>query len=833
LDVTVHQLLFLPEIHDNNTIFKADSLVFYGKDGAAWELYSGLLKQDRVDPIQRQYIKAQMLHLSEDSVVVNEIYKDITVGLETAKHYATFVQQSFYELNTGKTLRHIDEVRQKLNDEKSPYYKGKSAYLLARYLYERKNDLDSAWHFLMVARETFEKTKVITPIYQECLELITSFCTYKRKNLLAIRYANALFALDKYLPAADSADEARAYANRAFMMFREGDFEGTIEDIEAGLKRIIPEQNPEIYQNLMKSYLAVYMVQGKEAGWQKIVEVIHENIQCTGKDYIEMNRWKGQLYAYAGRYEQAIPYLKIALQLEKDKGLIHSARYSALCFLLSLSYENLFNFSQALKYVAQNESKEAYDINEMLDHVSSSEGYSFVSGLRCANIYFSEYNYSQNISSLQKAKRFLDVLDRVMFSQFNVAEENAILQFYLESGQDYFHLGMDVHYALWKQTGVNVHLASFVNYSEKSKNSLMYRDIQMAHKQTAVSEDIIQREFNLRAAIKEEKRKGLRSNSIFDRLIDEYTSLEKEIEQKHRPFITEGLVKDDIKMDELMRSIPDDSTCILVIDETAAHRYYTLISNHGITIEKEVSDQIKTQQLDTLINILKQPKEQNRQYISKIAKAIIPDNISICLTKRIFYVPDGIYHRFPLEAVLGGNHYLIIHLPTIRLFDKFLQKKKSEEKGAVFFAFSDKETIRSTTRTHLAELPGTYKEVMALSAQYPEAKIYTGKNATKSNFIQAYQHPNVRYIHLALHGLANSAEKDDVKLYFRTTDGGLDSLYGYELMKYKSRCKKVVLSACQSGIGAYIHGEGNYSLPRYFMINGATEVIFNYWDVED
>jgi len=181
---------------------------------------------------------------------------------------------------------------------------------------------------------------------------------------------------------------------------------------------------------------------------------------------------------------------------------------------------------------------------------------------------------------------------------------------------------------------------------------------------------------------------------------------------------------------------------------------------------------------------------------------------------------------------LDDRDYSILHLPTVRLFKKFLQNE-SDKKGAVLFAFSDKETIRSKLRTFLAELPGTYKEVMALSLKYPKAIIYTGKNATKANFIRAYQDTNISYIHLALHGLANSAEKDDVKLFFRTTSGGLDSLYGYELMKYKSRCKKVVLSACQSGIGAYIPGEGSYSLPRYFMINGATDVVFNYWDVED
>ncbi|MBK8819420.1 MAG: CHAT domain-containing protein [Saprospiraceae bacterium] len=45
--------------------------------------------------------------------------------------------------------------------------------------------------------------------------------------------------------------------------------------------------------------------------------------------------------------------------------------------------------------------------------------------------------------------------------------------------------------------------------------------------------------------------------------------------------------------------------------------------------------------------------------------------------------------------------------------------------------------------------------------------------------------------------------------------------------------QKVSLSACSSGLGKYISGEGTYSLPRYFMLNGANEVNYNLWYVED
>ncbi len=182
--------------------------------------------------------------------------------------------------------------------------------------------------------------------------------------------------------------------------------------------------------------------------------------------------------------------------------------------------------------------------------------------------------------------------------------------------------------------------------------------------------------------------------------------------------------------------------------------------------------------------------------------------------------------------MVNSNISKVVYVPSYHLINDFLPKKGATGK-AVFFAFSDPATIKSKKRTRMIELPGTYREVVKLKNQYPDSRLYSGNNATKNNFLKEYQNPDNHYIHLALHGVAVSDTKDDIKLYFRTKPGGLDSLYGYELLNLNSSCKKIVLSACHSGAGKYIKGEGLFSLPRYFMINGANDVSFNFWEVED
>jgi len=825
--VSFHDLVFLSEIHDDRGIYVADSLAFFGYESLAAAHYMQLIKQNKLHGQQLDYVKAQLLLIVKDSVQSEAFYNEILANDSSANHFSTHLAMTTFELKTKKKISFINPLINILHADIPDYYKGQAAYFTARYYEEKKNDLDSAWHYIMIAKSAFERTKVISPDYQECLETITSFCTYKRKNLLAIRHANILFEFDRYLPKCDSLDIAKAYANRAFMMFREGDITGTELDIKMGLSYCNSEQQSETYQNLMKSYLVIYMIQGKDSLWHDIADKINQNIASVRKDFIEMNRWYGQYYTQIGQYTKAIPFLKLALDRERKNGSVHSARHSMLCFSLSQCYENIGNYAEALAYMAINEGLKYFDANGMLTNISVGKRYPFVAGLQCANIYFSQFRNTYQLASLFAAKAYLDVLNDKMFGQFKVAEENAILQFYLESGQEFFHLGMDVHYELWKKTGDQIHLETFINYSDKNKNSLMYRDIQMAQQQAALPSDIVQKEFNLRAAIKTEKTKGLRSNHHFNNLMDEYSALEETIEKKHKPFITEGLIKESITLNHTQQEIADVETCILIIDETPRHWYYTLLTKNYIIVERKDITQAMIRDVDTLINLL--PVKQVNQ---NIKNQLLPNSITSALTKKILYIPDGIYHRFPLSALLGYNNYDVKHLPSIRLYKKFSENEWID-KGVALFAFSDEETIKSSYRTRLTELPGTYKEVNRMAKTYPDAILYTGKQATKSNFIKAYQDSNIQYIHLALHGLANSSEKDDVKLFFRTDEGGLDSLYGYELLRYKGKCKKVVLSACQSGIGTYEKGEGLFSLPRYFMINGATNVVFLHQDMED
>ena len=94
-----------------------------------------------------------------------------------------------------------------------------------------------------------------------------------------------------------------------------------------------------------------------------------------------------------------------------------------------------------------------------------------------------------------------------------------------------------------------------------------------------------------------------------------------------------------------------------------------------------------------------------------------------------------------------------------------------------------------------------------------------------------------RHVHFSTHGLLNSVHPELSGLVFslvnergETQDGFLRA---HEIFNLKLSPEVVVLSACQTGLGKNVRGEGLVSLTRGFMYAGAPRVIVSLWGVSD
>jgi len=145
---------------------------------------------------------------------------------------------------------------------------------------------------------------------------------------------------------------------------------------------------------------------------------------------------------------------------------------------------------------------------------------------------------------------------------------------------------------------------------------------------------------------------------------------------------------------------------------------------------------------------------------------------------------------------------------------------------------------RGAAQVDLSPLPFSKDEAAIISDLVPATEIWPvlGFAATRENAL-SQRLRLYRMIHFAVHGQLDSQQPDLSGLWFSMFNKagerqngffGLEDVYNLELA-----ADLVVLSACETGLGRDVKGEGVIGLPRGFMYAGAKRVIATLWKVED
>ena len=130
-------------------------------------------------------------------------------------------------------------------------------------------------------------------------------------------------------------------------------------------------------------------------------------------------------------------------------------------------------------------------------------------------------------------------------------------------------------------------------------------------------------------------------------------------------------------------------------------------------------------------------------------------------------------------------------------------------------------------------LPGAKAEGEQLAQQLAGAELLTGAAATKAALLQAGSTADI--LHIATHGYADPEvpEFSGVLLAGTGPEQPYEVLTAQEVYLWDLRARLVTLSACQTGLGQTVEGEGLLGLTRAFIYAGAQDVLCSLWPVSD
>lgn len=306
-----------------------------------------------------------------------------------------------------------------------------------------------------------------------------------------------------------------------------------------------------------------------------------------------------------------------------------------------------------------------------------------------------------------------------------------------------------------------------------------------------------------------------------------------------------------IDVEEIQRKLDDETSLVEYFESDSSIYAFIITKDEYEMVEIDFGEEEK-HLIEIHINDIQDRGESDYLNAHELyQKLVVPLNLNSSF-KNLIVVPDGLLWNVNFDQLITeidtqqipkSSSYLMNKHNISYAYSSYLllgvQRKKSKERDKMLaFSYGKQEDSWSgsvsinTLRNSTDNLPGTSTEILAI-AEFADGEYFYGEAANEHTFKSIVEDYSI--LHLAVHGETNESKPNESKLIFYAKGDSLEDgeLHAFELYNMSLNAKLAVLSACNSGTGKLVTGEGLMSIGRAFSYAGVESLVLNRWEVSD
>ena len=363
----------------------------------------------------------------------------------------------------------------------------------------------------------------------------------------------------------------------------------------------------------------------------------------------------------------------------------------------------------------------------------------------------------------------------------------------------------------------------------------------------------------------------------------EYQSLIEELEKTYPRYYDLKYESKTVSITELQERLDTQTTVVEYFTGERSIYVFTVAKSHFAvtTVAKDTLFEADIEQLRDGIE-----RHDSQLYVrssQRLYRSLISPVRDHLKTKSLIIIPDHVIAHIPFEALLADDDtdartqdyaglpyllrkYEISYAYSATLLLELLNQDTPEppqdylafapvfpdgfvagSRAAVLLRANLAVDSSRAARTHL---PASRDEVEGIQKLFRQSygfldrlsdwllgnktSVYLESQADEEN-LKKIMLKNYRYIHFATHGFANKTTPDLSGLLLAHDPSSAEDgvLFLGEVYNLELNADLVTLSACESGIGKSVKGEGLLSLSRGFLYAGAKNLLVSLWKADD